>query len=605
MAATDGSVHIGTKINSTGLTQGFARIIQSFRRTARAMDGSVFTTGLRAGIARIGAAAKIMASTVGKSLLTIAAKGMVVVGIIGKIGAVMFTATAALVGALLVGIMMFSRMFSALRESVSQTSAYRSTVDELQTGFNNLKGAFMGAFGTLLTAALPAIMTVVNWLTKMLNLAAQVIAALSGQATYMRYVEGSAEASAKSAEKQAKALAGFDEINVLQTDKGTTEADAGGPMQFEAAPIGEEAQAAADKIREVWNSVLDWLELAWNKVTTTAKTAWSTIQMIWAIVSTWFMEKVWNPVSKWAVQAWEDIKKVWKDVSTWFQANIWGPLSEKFNWLVGVISENGKQMYDGFIKPLADWFMAYLWPIIQTVINFIGDFIKRLVDNAKTWFGVFAQNFRISFETAVSVIKNIAQMIGGVISGIITIIGGIIQFITGIFTGDWRRAWEGIKNIFKGIFEGLGAIVKGVVNTVIDLINGMIRAIVNGLNAVIGAMNKLQVTVPEWWPVFGGETFGLNIPTVTAPQIPRLATGAVIPPNAEFAAILGDQRSGRNLEAPEGLIRQIIREEVGKLEAEIGINFEGSLGELVRVLKPYIDKESVRIGGNLIQGANP
>jgi len=97
------------------------------------------------------------------------------------------------------------------------------------------------------------------------------------------------------------------------------------------------------------------------------------------------------------------------------------------------------------------------------------------------------------------------------------------------------------------------------------------------------------------------QPFGLNIPEVTAPQIPRLATGAVIPPNAEFAAILGDQRSGRNLEAPEGLIRQIIQEEIGNIQVETTLNFGGSLGQLVRELKPYIDRENVRIGGSLVK----
>jgi hypothetical protein len=98
----------------------------------------------------------------------------------------------------------------------------------------------------------------------------------------------------------------------------------------------------------------------------------------------------------------------------------------------------------------------------------------------------------------------------------------------------------------------------------------------------------------------GGEGFS---PTtlITAPKLPRLATGAVIPPNAEFAAILGDQRSGRNIEAPESLIRQIISEEIGNIQADIRISFEGSLGALVRELKPHIDKENVRVGGSLIR----
>jgi hypothetical protein len=102
-------------------------------------------------------------------------------------------------------------------------------------------------------------------------------------------------------------------------------------------------------------------------------------------------------------------------------------------------------------------------------------------------------------------------------------------------------------------------------------------------------------------PKIGGQTFGINLETITAPQIPKLATGAVIPPNSEFLAVLGDQRSGRNIETPEGLMRQIVREEMQGGQ-EVTINFAGSLGALVRELKPYIDKENVRIGRSMVKG---
>jgi len=87
------------------------------------------------------------------------------------------------------------------------------------------------------------------------------------------------------------------------------------------------------------------------------------------------------------------------------------------------------------------------------------------------------------------------------------------------------------------------------------------------------------------------------------PQIPRLATGAVIPPNAAFAAILGDQKSGTNIEAPESLIRKILQDELGNIKADITINFAGSLAALVRELKPHIDNENIRIGKSLVAGS--
>ena len=77
-------------------------------------------------------------------------------------------------------------------------------------------------------------------------------------------------------------------------------------------------------------------------------------------------------------------------------------------------------------------------------------------------------------------------------------------------------------------------------------------------------------------------------------DIPALARGAVLPPNREFLAVLGDQKHGRNLEAPEDLIRQIVREETQGTEIDVNVNFGGTMGQLVRLLYPEIKKEQRR-----------
>lgn len=149
---------------------------------------------------------------------------------------------------------------------------------------------------------------------------------------------------------------------------------------------------------------------------------------------------------------------------------------------------------------------------------------------------------------------SVVGVISDIASSIFRVLGGIIDFITGIFTGNWSRAWEGVKNIFSGIFDGIVGILKGAINLIVDAINGLLSLIQGGINGTIQGINKVTGTV------------GIPaVPTVSIPRIPKLATGAVIPPNAEFTAILGDQKNGRNLEAPEGLIRQIVREETEAL----------------------------------------
>ena len=113
------------------------------------------------------------------------------------------------------------------------------------------------------------------------------------------------------------------------------------------------------------------------------------------------------------------------------------------------------------------------------------------------------------------------------------------------------------------IFSGLKNSIKGSINGIIGFVNGLIRGVTNGINAIINALNRLSFSIPNWIPEYGGRTFSFHLSTISTPQIPYLATGAVIPPNAPFMAMLGDQRNGNNLEMPESLLRRIVREETG------------------------------------------
>lgn len=136
-----------------------------------------------------------------------------------------------------------------------------------------------------------------------------------------------------------------------------------------------------------------------------------------------------------------------------------------------------------------------------------------------------------------------------------------------------------------------------------SVLNGIIGIVEKSVNGIIAKLNTLHWSIPDWVPGVGGKSFGFDIKEIS---IPRLATGAVIPPNQEFLAVLGDQKSGRNLEAPEGLIRQIMREELagmmGSGDVNVTVEFTGSLAQLGRVLHPVITKEQKRIGKSLQTG---
>ena len=102
---------------------------------------------------------------------------------------------------------------------------------------------------------------------------------------------------------------------------------------------------------------------------------------------------------------------------------------------------------------------------------------------------------------------------------------------------------------------------------------------------------------------YDGEAYSPAAYTVT-PQIPYLATGAVIPPNAPFLAMLGDQRNGTNIEAPMETIKQGVREVLEEMgfDVDININFVGELSQLIRILYPHIEIEKRRKGTSLAEG---
>lgn len=191
--------------------------------------------------------------------------------------------------------------------------------------------------------------------------------------------------------------------------------------------------------------------------------------------------------------------------------------------------------------------------IIGSVIDGIRDWLNGLLD----WIDKKTNGKLKPLITGIkaivtAVFGNIKQTVGNVIDDIKTVFSGLIKFISGVFSGDFDKAWEGIKDIFKGIW-----------NTIIDLLNGAINIIIKGINWLIKQMNKISFDVPSWVPFVGGKSIGVNIDYISENVLPRLAKGAVIPANDEFLAVLGDQTHGNNIEAPEGLIRKIVREESG------------------------------------------
>ena len=139
--------------------------------------------------------------------------------------------------------------------------------------------------------------------------------------------------------------------------------------------------------------------------------------------------------------------------------------------------------------------------------------------------------------------------------------------------------------------------IRNYINGIIGFVNNMIQAIVNALNAVINAVGSLSFDVPDWVPGIGGSTFGFQLSTITAPQIPYLAQGAVIPPNREFLAVLGDQSSGTNIEAP----LSTIQEAVAAVMQDMQDGELAALEQVVKVLRQILEAVyGIHVGDEVI-----
>lgn len=195
------------------------------------------------------------------------------------------------------------------------------------------------------------------------------------------------------------------------------------------------------------------------------------------------------------------------------------------------------------------------WDTVKETMQKFDEFLQE----------IFAKNFTEVFGPVLGEALNaFFQNVENIWNSIKQIFNGIVTFISGVFAGDWGKAWEGIKEIFAGVFKAFEALAKAPLNAVIGSINGLISGVEKGLNKIIEMINDIDFDIPDWVPVFGGKSFDINIPKVKSVKIPYLAQGAVIPPNAPFMAVLGDQRHGNNIETPEDLLRKVVREESGR-----------------------------------------
>ena len=182
-------------------------------------------------------------------------------------------------------------------------------------------------------------------------------------------------------------------------------------------------------------------------------------------------------------------------------------------------------LWQNHLKPLWDAFVTFISKLGEAIMtiwnNFLAPFVNWII---KTFGPGLTSQFEVIWNAIKAVIGNFIDAFKSVYNAL----SGLLDFVIGVFSGDWKKAWEGIKSFFKGIWDALVNIVKAPINLIIGFINALLNGIVQGVNIAIKALNKLSFTVPDWVPAIGGQKWGFNIKELTSPKIPYLARGGII-----------------------------------------------------------------------------
>ena len=241
-------------------------------------------------------------------------------------------------------------------------------------------------------------------------------------------------------------------------------------------------------------------------------------------------------------------------IGTWLYDNLFLPIWNGIKDCFDIHSPSGKMMEIG-LELVAGLLLGLqnLWEDIKQVFT-------DTLESIKSWGQDVVDGVKEKME---SVKEGIQEKWDSIKDWLTSKAENIKSSVLGKFNALKDKvvsAMQLLRDSVKLIWEGLWNGIKKVINWIIGGINSMISGVCSGINKLVDILNALSFTVPDWIPELGGKEFGFNLSYVTAPQIPLLAQGAVLPPNNPFLAMVGDQPRGTNVEAPLDTIKQAVAE---------------------------------------------
>lgn len=332
-------------------------------------------------------------------------------------------------------------------------------------------------------------------------------------------------------------------------------------------PLGD----AFLKIETFLGKLIDSLKLLWESVL---------VPLInWIIANLLpVVAEIINVVGTEAIKVMKSLIKIIGDVAD--------TLSGIIDFLVGVFTGDWELAWQG-IKEIADGVWSLIkdiitgaWDAIKAVTKGALSIIKSIISTAwnaikaltstiwnaikKTLSGLWnslkstaSTVFNAIKAKVVSVWDSVKNKTSQTWENVATFVSNKVEAIKNAITNKFNAARDAVRSAFEGIVN----FIKAPINQAISIVNNAVGMINNAIGGIESAFSFGPWTVPT---PFGSKTIGFHATFPRIGTIPYLASGAVIPPRSEFLAVLGDQKKGNNLEAPESLLRQIVREESGK-----------------------------------------
>lgn len=267
------------------------------------------------------------------------------------------------------------------------------------------------------------------------------------------------------------------------------------------------------------------------------------------------------------------------------------PILESITSTIGPLLDIVRPIVN-IVRILLDLVISILSPIIEL----IEPILKIINDCLSPIFALFGLIGDMLEAVIVPLLRLLASVIQAVVVPILKFLVAGIKLVVDAF-GNISTVVNFVIGLFKLGFQQLGDWFKGWVNGFLSGVAGWINGFIKVLNTGIRGINKLAIDIPDWVPVVGGKKLGFNIKELNTVSIPKLAQGAVIPPNNEFMAVLGDQSHGTNIEAPLDTIKQAVAEVIGN-------NGNAEMIQLLQQLIAVVESKNLVIGDKEIGKAN-